>query len=261
MAKKSAIMGEYIITQEDNDSIRVCRIFDNVIASLREAAKAVKFKSDPKWNTRQFGKKMVDEFGDGSVAEVDEYTIMVRGDGAVDTYRVYGNTIKALREIAAATGFTPDEKWNTRQFGSRLIDFGNGKEAPAKEEPEVQGLKISPEMTVSELQEAFREMFGGHLRIKNGTKRCDAYHNVSDGKDYPVLEATLAEIGCKEEGVFSPDLTVEEFQTGAKEKCGISLVVATCDDWVATLPGFTLDGVNLIPRNTTKAKMQEMLDR
>ncbi len=41
MVKKSAISGEYIITIEDSDAVRVCQIFDNVIGSLREAAKSV----------------------------------------------------------------------------------------------------------------------------------------------------------------------------------------------------------------------------
>lgn len=262
MAKKSAISGEYIITQEDNDSIRVCRIYDNVIASLREAAKAVKFSYDPHWNTQQFGKKLVDGFGDGNMAEVDEYTITRRDSGAVETYRVYGNTMKALREISEKVNFPYNEKWNTRYFGSKLIDFCEGKGLPETNGTEEEAsLKIDPSMTVEALQQEFKDMFGGHLRIKKGVRRCDAYHNVNDGKEYPALDSTLAGIGCTGGAIFSPDITVEEFQKAAGEKCGLSLVVATCDDWVAVLPGFTLDGVNLIPRNTTKAKMQEMLER
>ena len=38
MAKKSAISGEYIITVEDSGTVRVCKIYDNVIGSLPEKA-------------------------------------------------------------------------------------------------------------------------------------------------------------------------------------------------------------------------------
>lgn len=53
MAKKSAISGEYIITVEDSGTVRVCKIYDNVIGSLREIAEAQNFTIDPKWNTQE----------------------------------------------------------------------------------------------------------------------------------------------------------------------------------------------------------------
>ena len=261
MAKKSAISGEYIITQEDNGSIRVCQIFDNVIDSLREASKTVGFKFDPNWNTRQFGKNLVKEYGDGSGnnATIGEYTIVIRDSGSVETYRVHGNTIATLRKIASENDFKPEANWNTRTLGSKLIDFVNGDYNPDEEIEEV-AFVVSPKMRVKELQDNFKEMFGGHLRIKNGNKRCDEYvDNNNQFKE--VLDASLAEIGCKAEGRFPVDMTVGEFQDKVKSECGVSVVVATTDDWVAVLPEFTLDGVNLIPKNTTKAKMQEMLAR
>ena len=60
MAKKSAISGEYIITVEDSGSIRVCRIYDNVIGSLREICQKEGMEIDPKWNTQDAGRKLVD---------------------------------------------------------------------------------------------------------------------------------------------------------------------------------------------------------
>lgn len=75
------------------------------------------------------------------------------------------------------------------------------------------------------------------------------------------MDATLSEIGCKAEGKFQVDITVGELQDKVKSVCGLNVVVATSDDWVAVLPEFTLDGVNLIPKNTTKAKMEEILSR
>ena len=73
MAKKSAISGEYIITVEDSGAIRVCQIYNNVKGSLRQCAEEVGFEVDPKWNTQQFDKKLIDQYGDGSIVEIGEY--------------------------------------------------------------------------------------------------------------------------------------------------------------------------------------------
>lgn len=257
MEKKSAISGEYIITKEQNNSIRVYRIYDNVKQSLREAAKSVGFNFDVDWTTRQFGDHLIKAFGNDNEATVGEYNIVKRDNGAIETYRVFGVTKKALKEIADNLGFTYPQTYNTRNLGSKLIDFINGNKSAAAEEDVVEDvLNITPDMKVSELQDKFKEMFGGHLRIKQGAKRCDANsHN-----DNQVLDATLAEIGCAGSAKFSVDMTVKDFQEKAKSECGLTLLVATVDDWVTVLPEFTLDAVNIIPKNTTKAKMQEILD-
>lgn len=168
MAKKSAITGEYIITVEDSGSIRVCRIYDNVIASLRECAKSVGFKFDPKWTTQEFGKKLIDEYGDGSVAEIGEYTISRTGTGHIDSYRVYGNTKKILLQLAEQIDFPAKDGWNTRTLGSKMVDFINGVAFTDDEMTDDDGFVISPEMSTYELWEAFREEFGTILRIKKG---------------------------------------------------------------------------------------------
>ena len=125
MAKKSAISGEYIVTVEDSGSIRVCKIYDNVKDSLREIAKSKGFDFDPNWTTRQFGSKICKEFGDGNIATVGEYTVVKCDSGSIETYRVYDNTKGALREIADQIGFDYDENWNTRTFGSKIVDAIN----------------------------------------------------------------------------------------------------------------------------------------
>lgn len=122
MAKKSAISGEYIITVEDSGTIRVCKIFNNVKGSLRECSETVGFEYDPKWNTQQFGSKLIKEYGDGKIAEIGEYTLTKRDSGSIESYRVYDNTKGALREIAESIGFEFDPNWTTRQFGSKLVD-------------------------------------------------------------------------------------------------------------------------------------------
>lgn len=56
-----------------------------------------------------------------------EYIVSVKDDGGIEVYRIYDNVKGALREIAEKEGFEYDEKWTTRQFGSKIIDFLNKK--------------------------------------------------------------------------------------------------------------------------------------
>lgn len=56
-----------------------------------------------------------------------EYMIGVLENGSIEVYRVYDNVKGALREVAEKEGFQFDPEWNTRQLGSKLVDFINGK--------------------------------------------------------------------------------------------------------------------------------------
>ena len=56
-----------------------------------------------------------------------EYVVSVLDNGAIEIYRIYNNVKGALREIAEKEGFEYDPAWNTRQFGSKLVDFLNEK--------------------------------------------------------------------------------------------------------------------------------------
>ena len=127
MAAQSAISGEYIIQREESGSIVVYRIYDNAKGALREVAEQKNFQFDPNWNTRQFGNKICKEFGDGKQATVGCYHIRVQDSGSIEIYRTYDNTKGALREMSEKVGFEVDPKWNTQQFGSKLVDFINGK--------------------------------------------------------------------------------------------------------------------------------------
>ncbi len=125
MVKKSAISGEYIITIEDNNSVRVCRIYDNVIGSLWEICEKEGMEIDPKWNTQQLGREVIKRFGEGTMAEVGEYVVTRRPSGSIETYRTFANTMGALREIAAKIGFEILPKWNTQDAGRKIVDFIN----------------------------------------------------------------------------------------------------------------------------------------
>lgn len=52
-----------------------------------------------------------------------EYVVSVLDNGSIEIYRIYDNVKGALREIAEKEGFEYDPTWNTRQFGSKLVDF------------------------------------------------------------------------------------------------------------------------------------------
>lgn len=253
MAKKSAISGEYIITVEDSGAIRVCRIFDNVKGSLRECAKSIGFEVDPAWTTQQLGAKLVKEFGDGSTAEIGEYTIMRTDSGHIDTYQVFGNSKRVLKLIAADLKMPVKENWNTRQLGNKVIDFIQGDFNPDTEVVD-EGFVITPAMTTFQLFDAFTKEFGGHLRIKKGVKRCDPNKRES------LPEISLSEAGLTESININGDMTVAEVETLAVSK-GLKLDIATNDDWVAVLDEFPLDSIKSIPNGATKDKMREILDR
>lgn len=128
MAKeKSAISGEYAVSVKETGSIEVYRIYDNVIGSLREIAEAKGFTYDPSWNTRQFGKKLVEAYGENGHAQVDNYFINILPSGSIESFRTYDNTKGALREIAEKIGFSYEVNWTTRQFGNKLIDYLNAQ--------------------------------------------------------------------------------------------------------------------------------------
>lgn len=127
MASKSAVYKDYLIVQEDSGSIKLLRVYDNVKDSLRQIAKAVGFSYDDSWTTRQFGSKLVKEYGSDGVAQFGEYGVRILSTGSIESFKLYDNTKEGLREIASAAKFKYEDSWTTRQFGSKLIDFLNGK--------------------------------------------------------------------------------------------------------------------------------------
>lgn len=127
MAKKTATCGEYVITVKDDGAIEVYRIYDNVKGALREIAASQNFEYDSQWTTQQFGAKIVKEYGDGKMANVGNYVVTKDEKNHIEVFRTYENTKEALREISEKAGFEYEASWTTRQFGSKLVDFVNGK--------------------------------------------------------------------------------------------------------------------------------------
>lgn len=128
MAAKYARYENFVIKQADNNSIAVFKEYDNTKESLRTIAKELGFEYDPNWTTRQFGSKLVKEFGnqEGFVFSGNN-GVRVMASGSIDSYSWYENTKEGLRIIATKCGFKEDPKWNTQQFGAKLMDFLNNK--------------------------------------------------------------------------------------------------------------------------------------
>lgn len=126
--KKFTVHKDFLIQVNENGSIGVFRIYDNVKEGLRDAAQAANFKFDPSWTTRQLGKKLINELGENKAATIGNYVITEKESGSIEIYRTYDNTKEALREISSETGFEYDPKYTTRQLGSKLIDYINNKQ-------------------------------------------------------------------------------------------------------------------------------------
>lgn len=134
MAKvKTAHAGEYVITKREDESIKVAKYFDNTKGALREIAEKISFAVDSNWNTRQLGKNLIEQLNgehvktnDQASAESGEYVIFKETSGTIQVFKDYDNVKGALREVSEQIGFSYDNNWTTRQFGSKLIDHING---------------------------------------------------------------------------------------------------------------------------------------
>ncbi|WP_439328434.1 hypothetical protein [Lonepinella sp. BR2357] len=133
MVKKNATLNQYLIEQEDSGKINVLSQYEDgtVKASLREIAEAIGFEFDSAWTTQQFGRRLADfvENANEIIAKEAVYRVQILENNKVNTfkYKTDYSTKEALRELAKLVdGFAVDEKWNTQQLGSKLIDVING---------------------------------------------------------------------------------------------------------------------------------------
>ena len=109
----------YIVAIYDNKSIDVYNRYENAKGALRQIADENNFKYDESWNTRQFGKKIIDALGGGAPAIADEtYCVCTVICGS----KFEGSTKEGLRTVAAKYKIKYDEAWNTQQFGKKVIE-------------------------------------------------------------------------------------------------------------------------------------------
>lgn len=123
MAEKSIIAGEYILQIADNGHVDVVRVFRNAKKTMTDIAATKNFSVEEKWNTRDLGRHLVKEFGDGKTAKFDDITINKMADGRIEIYQECKNTKEALRTISEQLGFEYDKDWTTQQFGAKLEKF------------------------------------------------------------------------------------------------------------------------------------------
>ena len=116
---------DYIVALYDNKSIDVYHRYENAKGALREISEENDFEYDDNWNTRQFGKKLIDELGGGAPSIAGEtYCVYVDSKGTVICGNMFdGSTKEGLRTVAGAYKFKYDEGWNTQQFGKKLLEF------------------------------------------------------------------------------------------------------------------------------------------
>lgn len=144
--KKSATTDSYAISQDENGTISVYKRMENM-EDVREVLGALAedkhINVSPKLDTTSFiekigealkedtwvsGNYLVQSFGSG-----DQYG---NGSYIVDVYQLCGNSKSALRDIAEKEKLEYDSVWNTRMFGSKLIDMINEKYQVAEDSGE-----------------------------------------------------------------------------------------------------------------------------
>ena len=125
MARKSVIAGEYIIEIADNGHVDVLRVYSNAIEAMRDIAKEKNFPVDEKWNTQDFGRKLVKEFGDGKEAHFGDVVVKRLPTQKIEIYKEcgHGNVRKELCLISEKMGFPYEKSWNTQTLGSKLVDY------------------------------------------------------------------------------------------------------------------------------------------
>ena len=127
MAKKSEIIGEYIVTIGDNDTVSVCRIYKSTKKALREIAENNGIEVLKSWTTQQFGRLLLSQFCNSEKeGTIGEYAIERESNNRVNVLRTYSNTKEGLREVAKAIGYAEDDKkngWNTQDFGRHLVNY------------------------------------------------------------------------------------------------------------------------------------------
>ena len=111
--------------------------------------------------------------------------------------------------------------------------------------------QIHGRMLVKTLKEQFFNEFGGVLRVYNGNKK------ANDDDTLAAIRANDAakggELTCR------ANRTVGKFGQEMWDVFGIKVQVATKDDWVVVLDGITLNTIKDIPKNATRAIMEQFL--
>ena len=127
MAKKSEIIGEFIVTIDDNNSVSVSRIYKSTMKALTEIAESKGIEVLKTWTTQHLGRLLLTQFCNGEKeGTIGEYTIEREANDRINVIRTYSNTMDGLREAAKVIGYTEDPKekgWNTQNFGRHIVIY------------------------------------------------------------------------------------------------------------------------------------------
>lgn len=125
MAKNSEIIGEYIVTIDDNNSVSVSRIPDNTKATLRKIWEdSGKGAAPERWTTHDLGRHILNELCDGAKsATIGDYTIEREANNRINVLRNYKVAKEGLRDCAESIGFPYEKEWDTQNFGRRLVNY------------------------------------------------------------------------------------------------------------------------------------------
>ena len=134
MAKKSEIIGEFIVTIDDNNSVSVSRIYKSTMKALTEIAESKGIEVLKTWTTQHLGRLLLTQFCSGEKeGTIGEYTIEREANNRINVVRTYSNTMDGLREAAKVIGYTEDPKekgWNTQNYGRHLVIYAQIVKTP-----------------------------------------------------------------------------------------------------------------------------------
>lgn len=125
MAKNSEIIGEYIITIDDNNSVSVSRIYKSTKEALRKIWEDNgKGTAPEKWTTQDLGRHILNDLCDGAKeATIGDYTIEREANNRINVLRTYKVAKEGLRDCAESIGFPYEKEWDTQNFGRRLVNY------------------------------------------------------------------------------------------------------------------------------------------
>ena len=112
-------------------------------------------------------------------------------------------------------------------------------------------LKIDGRMKVETLKNNFKEVFGGTLRVYKDNKN----HLADDSQ--LLCDLRTDDAPATGEFLCRSSITVAGFRKRMQKTFGITVKVATIDDWVLVLDDITLANVGKIPKQATIEIMQQ----
>lgn len=125
MAVKSSIIGEFIVTINDDKSVEVVRIYKSTMKALTEIWEGNGMGDVPKnWNTQDLGRKVLAQFcGGAKEGTVGEYSIDREGNNRINVIRKYTDVTEGLRQCAEAVKIPYENDWDALNFSEKLVNI------------------------------------------------------------------------------------------------------------------------------------------